>query len=204
VLEGILARVRLFQREAHVVLSVHETAPSRVVILEETYRYLGGLSLSQDELIRQALRCVENQLYRAAHVMVWAGFMDFLEEKLASDGLKKLRAARPKWTIKSMEDLREYVSEHQLIEAARDIDLCRKNEMKALLGLLNKRNECAHPSDFYPGLNDSLGYISEILQRIETLRPRTVRDRLRLFIRNDKVYQEGAANAKTIPVLDRR
>lgn len=173
-LEGILAKARLFEREAHVILSVHEAAPSRIVILEESYRRLAQLSLSQDELIRQALRCVENQLYRAAHVMVWAGFMDLLEEKLASDGLKKLRAARPKWPINSMEDLREHVSEHQLIEAAREIGLCRKNEMKAWLGLLNKRNECGHPSDFYPGLNDSLGYVSEILQRIEALRARVL------------------------------
>ncbi len=57
--------------------------------------------------MRQALRCVENELYRAAHVMVWAGFMDFLEERLASDGLKKLRTARANWSIKSMEELRE-------------------------------------------------------------------------------------------------
>jgi hypothetical protein len=106
--------------------------------------------------------------------MVWAGFMDFLEERLASDSLKKLRGARPKWSIKSMEELREYVSEHQLIDAARDVGLCRKNEVKALLGLLNKRTECAHPSDFYPGLNDTLGFVSELLQRIETLQPRTL------------------------------
>ncbi len=61
-----------------------------------------------------------------------------------------------------------------MIEAARDVGLCRKNEVKALLGLLNKRNECAHPSDFYPGLNHTLGFVSELLQRIERLQPRTL------------------------------
>ena len=44
-----------------------------------------------------------------------------------------------------------------------------KKEMKAFHGLLAKRNECAHPTSFYPGLNESLGYVSELLKRIETL-----------------------------------
>ena len=64
--------------------------------------------------------------------------------------------------------------EHQIIESTEAIGLCEKSERKALLGLLNKRNECAHPSDFYPGLNESLGYFSELLKRIETLRKKTL------------------------------
>jgi hypothetical protein len=46
--------------------------------------------------------------------------------------------------------------------------------MKALHGLLNKRNECAHPSDFYPDMNGSLGYISELLSRVATLQTKTL------------------------------
>jgi len=171
-LEDWLRRVKAFEREAHVVLSVHESAQSRVVLLEDTYRRLGKLSLRQDELLRQALRCVENSLFRAAHVMAWAGFMDFLEEKIASDDLKKLRTIRPSWKAATVEELRENVVEYQLIEAARDLGLCTKTEAKGVQGLLNKRNECAHPSDYFPLLNESLGYLSEILQRMEQMRPR--------------------------------
>ena len=173
-LSELLGRVRAFQREAHQVLSVHEAAPSRIVLLEHTYRRLGALSLRQDELLRQALRCIENELFRAAHVMAWAGFMDFLEEKMASDGLKKLQAMRPAWKASSIEELRESVVEYQLIEAARDLGLCSKTEGKALHGLLNKRNECAHPSNYFPSLNESLGYASEILQRIGQMQPKNV------------------------------
>jgi hypothetical protein len=171
-LSGLLERVRAFEREAHSILAVHEASRSRLVLLEETYRKLGALSLRQDELFRQALRCVENELFRAAHVMAWAAFMDFLEERLASDGLTKVRAARPAWKVASIQDLRENVPEYQLLEVARDLGLCGKTECKALQGLLNKRNECAHPSDYYPALNESLGYLSEVLQRIGLLQPR--------------------------------
>lgn len=169
-IQTLLIRTRSFAAEAHALLGKHEESPSRIVELDSTYKKLKTLTLKQDDLMRQALRCLENALYRAAHVMAWAAFMDFFEEKLASDGLVKLRGARPSWTFTAMEDLREKVPEFQLIEAAHVAGLCQKNEAKALQGLLNKRNECAHPSNFYPGLNESLGYVSELLKRIEHLR----------------------------------
>lgn len=174
--EGILrqyvARVQAFQRDAHRILAAHETSPSRVVLLDETYRKLSALSLQQDGLTRQALKCAEYGLFRAAHVMAWAAFMDFLEEKLESEGMTKLKQVRPKWTRLSMEELREEVPEYQLIEASRDVGICTKNQVRALLGLLNKRNECAHPSAYNPDLNQTLGYISELLDRISTLQPK--------------------------------
>ncbi len=168
-IQNLLGKSRVFVAEAHALLGQNETSPSRIVELDATYKKLTALSLKQDDLMRQSLRCLENELYRAAHVMAWAAFMDYFEEKLASDGLVKLRASRPAWIFAQMEDLREKVPEFQIIEAAHATGLCLKNEMKALHGLLNKRNECAHPSNFYPGLNESLGFISELLKRIEHL-----------------------------------
>jgi hypothetical protein len=173
-LKLLLAKTKAFEKEAHAILATHEASASRVVVLSESYEKLTKLSIKQDELFRQALRCVEHELYRAAHVLAWAGFMDFLEEKLASDGLVKLRAAYASWSAVSLDELRESVVEFQLIEAARKLGLCTKTEMKALHGLLNKRNECAHPSDFYPDMNGSLGYISELLSRIKTLQGKTL------------------------------
>jgi len=169
IIRDLLKKAHSFEREAHVILSYHETSPSRVVLLDETYRELGQLSLRQDELFRQSLRCLEGQLFRAAIVMAWAGFMDYLEEKIISDNFNKLRKVRPNWTIKTVEDLREHVPEYQVVEACKDMALCSRNETRALLGLLNKRNECAHPSNYFPDLNESLGFISEVLHRIEML-----------------------------------
>ena len=175
-LKLLLAKTRAFEKEAHAILATQEASASRVVILSESYEKLTRLSIKQDELFRQALRCVEQELFRAAHVLAWAGFMDFLEEKLASDGLVKLRAAYPAWSANAatIEELREAVVEFQLIEAAKKLGLCTKTEMKAMHGLLNKRNECAHPSDFYPDMNGSLGYISELLSRIGMLQGKSL------------------------------
>jgi len=166
--------VSRFSAEAHAALSVAEVAPSRIISLDESYRRLDRLTLPQDELIRQALRCIENELFRAAHVMAWAAFMDFLEEKLAADNLAAVAALRPKWPTSSLETLREQVNEYQLIDVAYAVGLCTKSQAKALHGLLNKRNECAHPSSYYPNLNEALGYVTEIMQRIEQIQPRTI------------------------------
>ena len=173
-LVDLLGKVRAFEREAHGILAVHEAAPSRLILLEDTYRKLGALTLRQDDLLRQALRCIENELYRAAHVMAWAAFMDFLEEKLASDGLLKVRKLHPAWKASSVEELRDNVVEYQLLEAARDLGLCGKTETKALQGLLSKRNECAHPSGYFPGMNETLGYVSEVLNRVGILQLKTL------------------------------
>lgn len=172
ILQDLLSRVRSFEREAHLVLSRHEATVSRVITLEDTYRTLTGLSLHQDELFREALKCVENQLFRAAHVMAWAGFMDYLEEKMVSNYLAKINAVRPKWSITSVDDLREQAPERELIKVCREIKLFSKNEEKAFVGLLNRRNECAHPSSYSPTLNVTLGFISELLSRIDMLEHR--------------------------------
>lgn len=170
----LLKKIKAFEREAHNILSVHETSVSRVILLEDTYNQLDALSIRQDELLRQSLRCIEHELFRAAHVMAWAGFMDFLEEKISSDSFKKLKVVKRNWKITTIEDLREQVPEHQLIEVTRDLGICTKNEKKGLMGLLNKRNECAHPSNYFPGLNESLGYVSELLQRIANLQAKAI------------------------------
>lgn len=167
-IEPVLKRVQTFREIVSSILAKVETSPTRIITVENSYVQLEQLSLKQDDLFRQALRCAENGLYRAAHVMAWAAFVDFIHFKLAEDGFVKLRKARPKWTIKAVEDLRE-ISDYQIIEACANINLIRRTEKRALHGLLNKRNECAHPEDFYPGINESLGYLSELIQRIGAL-----------------------------------
>ena len=121
VVRTLQAKARAFESEAHHVLAGHETSSSRSIELEETYRKLGGLSLTQDELFRQALRCLEERLYRAAHVMAWAGFIDLVTQTMIEDHRDQLRRARPEWKFSDVEDLRENYAEYQLLDAARDL-----------------------------------------------------------------------------------
>jgi len=172
-LERLRELTRSFEAAARGILARAEDSSARVITIDSTYRRLGQLSLKQDELLRQSLRCVEHELYRAAHVMAWAAFVDFVHEKLGEDSFTKLRNARPNWHISCAEDLREH-SDHQVIDSLREVGLCRKTEVKALQGLLNTRNECAHPEDYHPGLNEALGYVSQLLRRIASLQRRSL------------------------------
>jgi hypothetical protein len=171
--ERVLSRINSFLDEAHRILSVHETAPSRTILLDVTYGELKKLSLKQDELLRQALRCVENKLYRAAHILAWTALMDLIESILASDGFKKLKIIRPNWKTSSLDDLRECIPEFQIIEACKDLKLIRKSEMRVLQGLLSKRNLCAHPSDFFPDYNQTLGYVADVLNTIKDIQKKS-------------------------------
>lgn len=169
-IKELISQANKFTTVAHGILAKQESSKSRVILLEDTYEKLESLSIKQDDLLRQALRCVENELYRAAHVMSWAALFDFIEETLQTDNFIKINTTRPKWNVKSIYDLREGFPESQIIDAMKDAKIISKNDAKGLHGLLNRRNECAHPSDYYPNLNTTLGYISEILQRLELLR----------------------------------
>jgi hypothetical protein len=95
---------------------------------------------------------------------------DFLQEKIASDGFMHLHQVRPGWSgISTLHELREAHTEFAMLDAARDLKLLGKGEHKSLQGLLSKRNESAHPSDYKPGLNEALGHISELLNRVPTI-----------------------------------
>jgi len=166
----LLDRIGKLDQDAKAILSTHEAASARVITLEKSYEDLGALSLDQDELFRESLRAVEAGLYRAAHVLAWAGFVDFLHHHLIPEHLEALRTAREKWKLNVAEDLRES-GEFAVIEAGKAAGVYTHGKMKALHGLLNKRNECAHPSEYFPDLNEALGYVAELFKRIKELRP---------------------------------
>ena len=65
------------------------------------------------------------------------------------------------------------MTEHQLIEIARDVKVVNKAEQKALHGLLSKRNECAHPTGYKPTLNETIGFVAELPNRVPTIGQRS-------------------------------
>lgn len=161
------------QAELTAVLAQVESSPQRAITLTDSFGNLSKLSIKQDMLLREALYCVEQGLYRPAHVAAWTAFIDYFHEWLVPQYSQDLLTVRPKWKIVGSEDLRMY-GDFELIEAAKACGAVGKTFGKALQGLLNKRNECAHPEDYSPSLNDSLGYIDELFKRIANLQLRSL------------------------------
>jgi hypothetical protein len=163
-----------FQNDAHKILSIHESAKkSRVILLDKSFKKLEILSINEEILFKEALKCVENEFYRSAIVLSWVGFMNFILTKIENYGLQNVALKKPAWNYKTIEELTEKQTEFHIIELLLEIGLCSKTEKKALHGLLNKRNECAHPSSHAPDINESLGYISELFKRIEQIQKRS-------------------------------
>ena len=165
--KNLIPRLKTFKYEAYRILATHETSKNRIITIEKTYSQITNLSLKQNKLLREAINCVEYRFFRAAHVLSWAAFMDFIDDKLGEDGFKKVKNVRPNWNINTVEDLRDIGSDYQIIETLKKVGLCGRVVEKGLKGLLSKRNECAHPSDYEPELNETLGYISELLKRVK-------------------------------------
>jgi hypothetical protein len=174
-LETWVARANSFTKSAHSILgAVEGGTSSRVFLLNKSYRSLDSLSIKQDDMFRQSLRSIESGVFRGAIVLCWAATVDYLQEFAASDGFAKLNAARPKWSdISTLEELREKHAEAQQVEAMRAAGYLTKAEKHAFDGLRTRRNECAHPSNYFPSLNEALGYFSEAIQRITDHRKRT-------------------------------
>ncbi|MGH9212467.1 MAG: hypothetical protein ACRD2C_17595 [Acidimicrobiales bacterium] len=172
----LIERAAIFEAEAHALLEAYEDAhQSRVIKLGDVLNLLTALDLHQEVLFRQALRCAQNEIYLAAHVMAWAALMDLFEEKLASDGLAKVHAGYPKWaTHKTLEDLRENIKEHQLIEAGKKVKLLTHSQMKSLHGHLHTRNQAAHPTRYDPGINETLGYIESLIKFAAVIEEKTL------------------------------
>lgn len=152
------------------LLAKRETSTHRVMTLTESYAKLTKLNVKQDALFREALQCVEHGLYRSAHVTSFAALVDFVHEWVANDPkrLKVIQDAYPTWRITKAADFREQ-KDFTVFEVLKKQDLITNPMMKALHGLLAKRNECAHPEDYEPGINDTLGYLDEMMKRIDAL-----------------------------------
>ena len=164
-----------FEEEAHRLFAKYEKSKSRVISLEDSKKQLSNLSIVQENLLRDAIFCVEKGIYRPAYVMAWAAFIDFYERKISSDGLIKVHAVRNGWSKhRTIEELRENIVEQQLIEVGKEIGILTKHEVSVLKGSLTKRNNCAHPSDFVPNMNETIGYLAEIMNYIERINTRTL------------------------------
>lgn len=165
-------RLGRFYTEANGTFSQIESSKSRKISLDSSYKHLANLNLKEDELFRQSLRCVELEVYRASHIMAWCGFFDCIIRLLSSDNFESLKAVRPNWSFSNAEELGENYSEHSIIESLRLMSIVGKADQKSLVGLLSRRNECAHPTGYFPDLNQTLGFISEIFDRLKKLEKR--------------------------------
>jgi len=175
IVAGIGLSAAAFLSDVQKQFAAYEGSSTRVFNLKETYDDLAGLSHHQKSLFSQAMTAIEVGLFRAAVVLAWAGFIDVLEAKLSSDGWVKANSVWPTFPIsKTLEELRESYTEHAFIILGKECGLYGKQTMNTLHGALSERNQCAHPGNADPGMNEALGYVSKLLKRAKDLESRSL------------------------------
>lgn len=150
---------------AHETLAKHESAASRVIILERVSKNLSGAPVDVQDYFSEAVTCLENKLYRSGIVLAWAGHFHLLCETLLQIKIDDLRRARPSWNFKDAPELKETCPESQILTAAKDINFITKPMLRILDGQLSVRNQCAHPTLYRPSMNEAIGYVDAMIRQ---------------------------------------
>ena len=161
--------LRALQEEHQLIAATAQASRSRTASIEVTLKSIHALSAKQDELLKEAAAAAGHGLYRSAHVAAFAALVDALYERVDRVGLlQSVANARPKWSLSVVEDLQEY-SDFQVGEVCREAGVITKAQLKTFHGLLHRRNQCAHPTGYQPGLDQTLGFLSEVIALLASL-----------------------------------
>ncbi len=164
-LEDWTARVSKARRAAHNALSKHESAASRIVLLEDLSKGLSGTPVDVQDYFGEAISCLEWKLYRSGIVLAWAGHFHVFSEVCFQKHEADIRSIRTKWTFKDLADLKETYAEAQFLTVGKDVKFITKAQLRILDGQLSLRNQCAHPTLYRPSMNAAIGYVDDMIRQ---------------------------------------
>lgn len=164
-LEDWAVRAGKARYAAHRALAKHESAASRVVLLEDLTRSLSGTPVDVQDYFSEAISCLENELYRSGIVLAWAGHFYVFSEVCFQMHEASIRAARPKWVFKDLAELKEAIAESHFLVVAKDVKFTTKAQLRILDGQLSTRNQCAHPTLYRPSMNAAIGYVDDMIRQ---------------------------------------
>ena len=165
VLEVWTSRASKARSAAHRALAKHESAASRVVLLEDLTKSLSGTPVDVQDYFSEAISCLENKLYRSGIVLAWAGHFHVFSEVCYQKHEDDIRHARPKWIFRDLTELKESVAESQFLIVAKDVRFTSKAQLRVLDGQLSVRNQCAHPTLYRPSMNAAIGYVDDMIRQ---------------------------------------
>ena len=158
-------RVMNARKLAHIVLTTHEKSASRVVLLEDLLKTLSGTPVDVQDFFGEAIRCLEQGLYRSGIVLAWAGHFHVFSETLFAKHEGEIRSIRPKWNFRDLSDLKEQVSESQLLDVGKEVKFINRASVRVMQGQLSVRNQCAHPTLYRPNMNAAIGYVDAMVHQ---------------------------------------
>jgi hypothetical protein len=124
--------------------------PTRVVLATQLASLIGALPIGpRREYLQEALGCFESRFHRAAIVLTWCVAYDairawFFANQTAAFNRIMSTWKRPK-TIEAITDFDE-LTERAVLDTAKEAKVVTREQHKALVSLLDRRNSYAHPT----------------------------------------------------------
>lgn len=114
----------------------------------------------------EAVTCLRFGALRAAVVFVWSAAMRTLHEAALSNGSSALNAALRKHdrharTVTNIDDF-GWIKDRTFLDACPDMGLLDKGQKTTLVGALDLRNSCGHPTKYEPGVKKVSAYIEDV------------------------------------------
>ena len=164
-LERWTIRAAKARHAAHRALAKHESATSRIVLLEDLTKRLSGTPVDVQDYFSEAITCLELELYRSGIVLSWAGHFHVFSEVCFQKHEGDIRAVRANWRFTDVVELRELIAESQFLIVAKDVKFTTKPQLRILDGQLSQRNQCAHPTLYRPSMNAAIGYVDAMIRQ---------------------------------------
>jgi len=154
---------------------VIDTLKSRIERLEKI-----GISLEEREYLSEGIRCFHSECYRASIIMCWSAGIHRMHLKISTVGFNRFfdvlddivkKKVFP-WFTKvphrcdNIDEFKEKVNDKATCVGLYGMNLITRPQLKALIGFLQKRNDCAHPSGYSPTDGEAIGCFTFILKMI--------------------------------------
>lgn len=117
--------------------------------------------------VEEAITCLQFGALRAAVVFLWAGAVRTLQHAALARGTRTLNAAIKKQDpaardIKTVTDF-AWVKDRTFLDACPDLALLDKSQKTVLIGALDLRNMCGHPSSYTPGIKKVSAFVEDVI-----------------------------------------
>ncbi len=120
--------------------------------------------------IEEAIRCYEQQLYRAAVVLSWVGAVSVLYHLVVSKHLAAFNAEatrrHQKWKPATTPDDISRMKEKDFLDILDHMSVIGKNVKQELEGCLALRNGCGHPNSLAIGEHRVAGHVETLLLNV--------------------------------------
>jgi hypothetical protein len=123
------------------------------------------------DYLNEAVTAYEEELYRAAILMVWAATVEHLYgvveqrkggvREFETANVSRYGGSRAYRELKKVDDLR-YLKESQFIQLGEDSGMFNRNARSLLTDRLDLRNRCGHPTGYKPGREETVIFIESL------------------------------------------